>query len=164
MPLGKPTTMQEASAELRQKAARLRTEMEPPSDPFAPDGKGFPVKLLLIFALLDAVNDEYDERMRNAPEEQRPIYERALQLARHKHNLCLADNCERLVTNGSPGQIPVYATVPKRRGWLGDRYEDSHVLALQTNLYDLKPLWAQYLWEADIQIKEEAEAKAAENV
>ena len=163
-----PLTMHEVSAELRHKAARLRPEMNPPHDPSSHDGRGFKVSWMLTIALLDAVKDEYNAAWRDSPDESaRAAYERAVRLCREKgqfqdHQSSHGETWLGIdtITNGNPQQIPIVATAPKRRTPEGVT-EDGQVSATQLNLYDLKPLWAQFLWEAIDQLYDEREAARA---
>lgn len=143
--MARPMIIDEVSAELRAKATRLLAEMDLPSS-YSP-------RTLLAVAFLDEVNSEYDSHLAKADPEHRAIYDRAIELSRHAHNLCLADQAERIITAGCPGQPPIVATVTARDR--DGKPVDRKVTAVQYIMGDVKPLWWQYVIEASYQIDEE---------
>jgi hypothetical protein len=153
MALGKPITLDEAVAELRDRAARLRAEMELAPDPRSHDAKSSPVSHILALALIEAVNAEWDRVWDR--DEQQKVRTRAIELSRHPNNTSLQDNPERILTYGSPGVPPLQATVAARFNPVSDEVTERYVVAVQYCLGDLKPLWAQYLNEAAWQLEEE---------
>ncbi len=161
MPLSNPLTYADVSAELRDKAARLYPEMDMPPDPAHVEQKAFGVVMMLAIAMLDAVNDAYDKEWRDTTDPfKRAMYDRAMQLCPGDHGLCRLSGA-RYITNGGYDQIPIVAPVLKRRAPGEDHAETGYALALQGCLYDMKPLWAQYLWEAREQLLLEKEAADA---
>lgn len=173
--MGDPVSLQAAADELRYRAGRLRLEMNPPLDPSRADGKGFPVQIILAIAMLDAVNAEWEawlagwianEKERGVPEDfpvtSAKIYERAVQLARHPWNAFSGDAPERLVTNGCNGMPAIVATVEAR--FNSKDMEKRPVQATGANLFDMKPLWAQFLWEARLQLEDEAFARGGDEL
>ncbi len=150
--------LSEVSAEIRAKAAKLRVEMHRIADLSTFDGLAHPVSMLLAVAFIDAVNDEWDAQMAAAPPGARPIYERAIELAKKQQNLVPGDGDHRFITSLAPSQPPCVAVI-KGRDWLGLKPEHP-VLALQYSFVGAQPIWARYLYEASLQLAEEAAAEA----
>lgn len=156
MPLGSPLQVEDVSAELRDKARRLRQEMQLYDQNDTADGKSQPPWLLLAIAMLDAVRDEWNAQWRDSPlAMRRAMYERAVALAKVEHDRIPGDNTHELIISLPRGAVPVVAAVTARHWDPAQEKLKTHEHALQYNIVGARPLWSAYLNEAQYQLEAE---------